>query len=336
MFLCFFFRFSLEIFRFNYDKLYAKPGDPIEIMFTGMKTSEEPLVFSFDHHDLLCPQQKNKQIYRSFGDNLLGFYSQRTSIQTKFLIDNNSQSCACRHTIKNSHKSQIKRLIRNKFLLGFRLDSFHLSNEGNKGILVGIHDMINNHFNFFIHYHKIEEDLYEIVGFTGTPESTVHYELHKGFCSKSLQPFVIQNFTDLSYTYSIHFIDSKLEPPSLSSFDQQERANVHHERKIDVDSSCCCELCKNPIFSGRFIIFPCNHAVHISCYLENMDLYFSPADQLSLIAYQSSALKNPNSRNNLLELLSDSCPICGERAVSVLDKDFVIDDPEEKDKWSLV
>ena len=118
--------------------------------------------------------------------------------------------------------------------------------------------------------------------------------------------------------------------------EQQKKLETKNENEIEIDPSCYCEFCKEPIYQGRFIVFPCHHAVHVKCFLENMSLYFSPADQLNLIALQSSALRKSKDRDDLIEQLSRSCPMCGEISVNALDKKFTIEDPSEEKQWSLI
>lgn len=118
--------------------------------------------------------------------------------------------------------------------------------------------------------------------------------------------------------------------------EQQKKLETTNENEIEIDSSCYCEFCKEPIYQGRFIVFPCHHAVHIRCFLENMDLYFSPADQLNLIALQSSALRKTSDREELINQLSRSCPMCGELSINILNKGFTINDPVEEKQWSLI
>ena len=222
----FYFSFSSEFFRFKSDQLYVKSGDIIEITFTGMKNSENPLIYPFDYNNLLCKTYPKKQFFTSFGDNLLGIYKERIFLQAKFLIDNFSTNCFCSHTLKNIHKSEIKKLIKHNYFLSFELDKFKLSSEGNEGIPIGIHNLVYNHLNIYIHYNQIDEDLYEIVGLTGAGESFVHNKLPNNVCYNTFQPFIMSNSTELSYSYSISFVNSKLASLPLSSFKQQEKQIV--------------------------------------------------------------------------------------------------------------
>ncbi|EAY20485.1 hypothetical protein TVAG_238570 [Trichomonas vaginalis G3] len=108
------------------------------------------------------------------------------------------------------------------------------------------------------------------------------------------------------------------------------------QHAIDVESSELCEFCRQSLYTDKFIVFPCHHALHIHCFLENMDLFFEPVEQLNLIALQANALKREDTRAKLIDALSKSCPFCGELSVEILNKSFVVEDQEQIDKWALV
>lgn len=143
----------------------------------------------------------------------------------------------------------------------------------------------------------------------------------------------IKDFQDQSST-----TEDKIQHLKERSVEQREAKNAgaDDQHAIDVDSSELCEFCRQSLYTDRFIVFPCHHALHIHCLLENMDLFFEPHEQLNLIALQASAMKREDSRAKLIEKLSRSCPICGELSVEILNKSFAIEDEEQVQKWSLV
>ena len=105
---------------------------------------------------------------------------------------------------------------------------------------------------------------------------------------------------------------------------------------LNLDPLATCFLCKQSIYKDRFMVFPCQHTVHIKCFLSNMNLFYSAPDELNLISLASKAAKSDVANKMLSEQISRSCPVCGELSVKVLNKDFILrEEKEDRDMWSL-
>jgi hypothetical protein len=216
-----FVHFCCAFFRFKEYKIYAKEGDPIEIVFTGMKKSDCPIAFDLDFQNLLCDKKITAKSYSSFGESIVGLKNQVTEFKTGFLENVSSNSCFCGRTLKNVHKSRLKKLIRRNYMLTFKLDSFQLSSFGVNGFLLGYDETLNTHFTFQVHYKKVYDDIYEITGLTGIADSFFFVKTSDGRCLNSQQSFYLPNFTDLGLAHSIEFIESQIAQPKMPTFDQQ-------------------------------------------------------------------------------------------------------------------
>ena len=117
---------------------------------------------------------------------------------------------------------------------------------------------------------------------------------------------------------------------------QREIINRGVHLTINLDPLATCFLCKQSIYKDRFMVFPCQHTVHIKCFLSNMNLFYTAPEELNLISLASKAAKSETANKMLSEQISRSCPVCGELAVKVLNKDFILrEEREDRDMWSL-
>jgi hypothetical protein len=125
---------------------------------------------------------------------------------------------------------------------------------------------------------------------------------------------------------------------SLTERSGEQRAIIQKGPSIvlELDPLAACWLCKLPIYSDKFLAFPCEHAVHIKCLLANMHMYFSPSEQLNLISSAARCAKDETKMSGLADIITRSCPICGERSLNVLNKDFVRKyDDRSRELWAL-
>ncbi|OHT04100.1 hypothetical protein TRFO_06394 [Tritrichomonas foetus] len=117
---------------------------------------------------------------------------------------------------------------------------------------------------------------------------------------------------------------------------QRELIRIGPKLTANLDSIATCSICKNSIYSARYLVFPCNHTVHISCFMDSMHLYYDPTMRLNLISLSARAMRDEKRASGLADVICKSCPICGELSINVLSKGFTI--PQEKEQasiWSL-
>ena len=213
--------FCRPFFRFKENKLYAKKGDPIYITFTGLKTSDCPISFDFDYKNLFRETKKQTKSFSTFGESIVGLRNQVTDFRTGFLRNFSSDTCFCGRTMKNIHKSNIRKLIRRNYMYTFKLDSFPLSSFYMRGLRVGYNDNLNTHFLFQVHYKNVDDDLYEITGLTGIAKSLFYVKTDDKKCLNSQKVFALTNFTELGFTHSIEFIESQIIRAKMPTFDAQ-------------------------------------------------------------------------------------------------------------------
>ncbi|OHT15740.1 hypothetical protein TRFO_42351 [Tritrichomonas foetus] len=104
----------------------------------------------------------------------------------------------------------------------------------------------------------------------------------------------------------------------------------------NVDPVASCWFCQNSIYKEKFIVFQCNHMFHIKCYFNSMHIYYEPEERLQLISTTLLASRYPKKEENLQHYICDSCPICGERAINEIGKDFLTRrEASANDIWDL-
>ncbi|CAM9400946.1 unnamed protein product [Scytosiphon promiscuus] len=85
------------------------------------------------------------------------------------------------------------------------------------------------------------------------------------------------------YNGKIESLRKEMEDYTLSSEAVQAEIAELKQRSIYVSSNQTCELCKRSILSTQFYVFPCSHAFHSECLVENIRPHLS-ADQRSAVA----------------------------------------------------
>lgn len=120
------------------------------------------------------------------------------------------------------------------------------------------------------------------------------------------------------------------------SNEQREVIRVGPSMTCQMDPLAICWFCKGSIYTDRFLVFPCNHSVHVKCFLANCHLYYKPVEILNLISLSSRAMKDEKKASGLANVICKSCPICGELSTNVLEKDFIIKEEQNSRKiWYL-
>ena len=87
-----------------------------------------------------------------------------------------------------------------------------------------------------------------------------------------------------------------------------------------------CIFCDQRVCDAPFNVYPCGHAAHIHCFLENISYYFIDDDtNINILSNES-----------ILRELPKSCPACGLISLKVLKKKFLEnDDKEDIEKWDV-
>jgi len=148
--------------------------------------------------------------------------------------------------------------------------------------------------------------------------------------------------------YNNHIEKLELEMKEAAEIAKRIRENIESQRNKYryVDSKQLCELCKFPILSKPFYIFPCQHVFHCSCLSNEMKQHLleekaeeidhinkaiqeieenQESKQISLdedtIQDQLSKLKD-----TLDKMIAYECYLCGDIMISSITKPFIDDD----------
>ncbi|KAK8853894.1 Vacuolar protein sorting-associated protein 18 like protein [Tritrichomonas musculus] len=105
---------------------------------------------------------------------------------------------------------------------------------------------------------------------------------------------------------------------------QRELIRIGPKLTANLDSIALCSICNQSIYTDRYLVFPCNHTVHVSCFLDSMHLYYDPIIRLNLISLSARAMRDEQRSTELADIICNSCPICGELSINVLSKGFTI------------
>lgn len=120
---------------------------------------------------------------------------------------------------------------------------------------------------------------------------------------------------------------------------QRELIRVGPKLTSNLDSIALCSICNQTIYTDRYLVFPCNHTVHVCCFLDSMHLYYDPIIRLNLISLSARAMRDEQRSSELADIICNSCPICGELSINVLSKGFTIKQEfgpgSDGDLWAL-
>ena len=117
---------------------------------------------------------------------------------------------------------------------------------------------------------------------------------------------------------------------------QRELIRIGPKLQANIEPMAICEICKNSIYTDKYLVFPCNHCVHVTCFMRSMHLYYSPIMRLNLISLSSRAIRDEKRASSFGDVICKSCPICGELSINVLSKGFTIkQEVQPRQMWSL-
>eukprot|EP00730_Choanoeca_flexa_P003094 TRINITY_DN11287_c0_g1_i1.p1 TRINITY_DN11287_c0_g1~~TRINITY_DN11287_c0_g1_i1.p1 ORF type:complete len:1045 (+),score=297.12 TRINITY_DN11287_c0_g1_i1:107-3241(+) len=123
---------------------------------------------------------------------------------------------------------------------------------------------------------------------------------------------------------------------------------VELNRKYEVvTGNMSCRFCGYPLMSRPFYVFPCSHAFHKDCLINEVRKYIKPSER-RIVQRNMDKLKeadlDPSIRVNrtklnaeIDEIVGQDCPLCGEMAIRAIEEPFIPDDQlaEYVESWSM-
>ncbi|KAH0790912.1 hypothetical protein GPJ56_005047 [Histomonas meleagridis] len=148
------------------------------------------------------------------------------------------------------------------------------------------------------------------------------------------QPTILQSIR--KYQRITQQSKDKIEQLINRSNEQREVIRVGPSMACQMDPLAICWFCKGSVYKDRFLVFPCNHCVHVNCFLANSHLYYTPVERLNLVSLSAKAMREEKRAIPLANVICRSCPVCGELSTKVLNKDFAIkEEVTPRKMWGL-
>jgi len=100
---------------------------------------------------------------------------------------------------------------------------------------------------------------------------------------------------------------------------------------IDPNDKLCC-ICGQQACDAPFAAYPCGHAVHMSCFLTNLNNYVDSTTSLEIFNYLANLKED---YGKVAEIITKSCPACGMSSLIILDRPFIEEGESEMAKWEI-
>jgi hypothetical protein len=160
---------------------------------------------------------------------------------------------------------------------------------------------------------------------------------------------VIDNFKD-SLVESLQKLSLEMTKKSIemdSTLKESENLNLqikNFEAKNFqiINPSESCEICHSILTIRKFIVFPCSHAFHQDCLVQQILESNNYKTKNSIYKLQKQIImnsKNPKVLNvlkdDIAELLSKSCCLCSEIKINEIDDPLIKAGDKEKNEWEM-
>ena len=203
-----FFCLSVSLFRIKNKRLIVKKNEPLSIYFTGFKSDENPLIYDFSSHNILCENNEICKRKQSIGENLNGDISSKLNFQFNFL-KNSESSCLCNHLLQSSDIFYLTKLINHKYYYTFNLQhsmNLNLNQNNENELKISQNNELFNKITFIIKYNLLNktDQSYEIVSFSAISESRT-YQKPEETCLESNEPQLIHENETISLKLLVRF-----------------------------------------------------------------------------------------------------------------------------------
>jgi vacuolar protein sorting-associated protein 18 len=84
-----------------------------------------------------------------------------------------------------------------------------------------------------------------------------------------------------------------------------------------------CDVCQRQLMTRQFHVFPCHHAFHSDCVVDQLLLHPIKATRVKYLS--SLVLADPNAKGNLENFLGEECVLCSEIMIRTVDLEFTSD-----------
>lgn len=157
-------------------------------------------------------------------------------------------------------------------------------------------------------------------------------------CLGAYQPYILASLRDALHTYQTTATAIRQRNSEKKAAEQQVQALS--SALSEVDKFELCWQCSADVCSSDFYLFPCAHAIHQQCVLQNLRLFYreplirrieAVAQDIAKIS-REDLLGRPKKAAVLTRLeaqlnmcIGTDCPICGEAAIDRIDSHLLID-----------
>ncbi|KAI9837476.1 MAG: hypothetical protein M1819_007124 [Sarea resinae] len=152
-----------------------------------------------------------------------------------------------------------------------------------------------------------------------------------------------EEICDALETYSRHIdtLKKEMDDSALTAANIRQDIQALNQRYAIVEPGECCYVCRYPLLSRQFFVFPCQHAFHSDCLAKKVVERGGVAKSRRVRELQtevgrgvSTGAKRERAMRELDALIASSCILCSEFAIKLIDEPFVIPG-EDKNEWAL-
>ncbi|ODV92692.1 hypothetical protein CANCADRAFT_30776 [Tortispora caseinolytica NRRL Y-17796] len=134
------------------------------------------------------------------------------------------------------------------------------------------------------------------------------------------------------YNKEVEQLKSEIAEVTITEKRAVDSLNELLQRYVIVEPGESCRLCRYPLLSEQFYVFPCQHAFHVTCLIEQAMERSSKAMQRKLQSLRVEYLRG-NESEALDALIASECALCGDAIIDTIDMPFCTE--QEMSRWAI-
>lgn len=137
-----------------------------------------------------------------------------------------------------------------------------------------------------------------------------------------------------NYNSSINQLNKDIEESIETANSIKGEIKNLSKRHVLIEPGEGCQICRYPLVTRKFYVFPCQHAFHFDCLADEWS--GSNDYQLRRRLWEAKASsKNKGSADVLDSILTERCILCGDVTIDNIDKLLVTEPDTAEDIWAL-